>query len=383
MAMKPDDYYKKCNLKSNPFRSTPNAASDPRASIWIGYKQQKRLLEKYFLRSLSDQIGNANFLMLFGDYGTGKSHALLWAQNMILHARKEEFDSACYFIPTLRQDKGKLTFAGAFLFDLMQQSHLVKDVKAFHYFLTMCISAFRESKNLDIDTITPEMIIKDLIPEVTLHNFAIKIYKEIDDVHAFLTNHASTDYQAMITFTHLVNLFVYEIEIPNHTSLRFKKGVYLFIDELDDLDRSTVKEAREVNDLLRHIYDKCPSCFCMVIALSAEISQLSVYFFDYVLSRIIKQIELIGLDKNDAVIFVKEILESNRINPKHRKQFFPFKEEAIDSIAAHLTEITPRSIINIMQEIIEDVRLAGHNPDDGAVSREFLDTHEILDEIVG
>ena len=39
----------------------------------------------YLKRSLADQIGNANFLMLYGDYGTGKSHALLWAQHLILH----------------------------------------------------------------------------------------------------------------------------------------------------------------------------------------------------------------------------------------------------------------------------------------------------------
>ena len=98
------------------------------------------------------------------------------------------------------------------------------------------------------------------------------------------------------------------MQISDTESRRFKKGTYLFIDELDDLERASVKEAREVNHILRHIYDNCPNCFCMIIALSAEISQLAVLFFDYVLSRIHRQIELVVLDKDDAVAFVKEIL---------------------------------------------------------------------------
>jgi hypothetical protein len=171
--------------------------------------------------------------------------------------------------------------------------------------------------------------------------------------------------------------------ISDTESQRFKKGAYLFIDELDDLERASVKEAREVNDILRHIYDNCPNCFCLVIALSAEISQLAVLFFDYILSRIHRQIELVVLDKDDAVAFVKEILERNRTGQNDLGDFFPFEKSAIESIASQLTEITPRKIVNTMQQVIEEVRLAGHNPDEGPVSLDFLDENEIIEEVLG
>ena len=88
---------------------------------------------------------------------------------------------------------------------------------------------------------------------------------------SLLTDRAQNDYQATITFTSLTNLFVSEIHL-NTGVQRYKNAVYLFIDELDDLLRSPVKETRMINDTLRHLFDGCPNCFCMVIALSAEVS---------------------------------------------------------------------------------------------------------------
>ncbi len=384
MVMLPADYYKKANLNGNPFRSNPNFAADPRASIWVGYEQQKRQIVKYLHRSLADQVGNANFLMLYGDYGTGKSHALLWAQNKILHDDKDDFDSVCYFIPTLRKDKGKLTFAGAFLDDIVARSDLLSNTQAFHNFLMECIALCRTARGYDHE-ISADKIIEILIPPVELNNFAKVLYhcQQEEDFRTLIAPKALADYQAMMIFTRLVNLFVHEMEISDSDRRRFKKASYLFIDDLDDLERASIKEAREVNDILRQIYDNCPNCFCMVIALSAEISQLPVLFFDYILGRIHRQIELLGLNKDDAVIFVREIFNRNRISQDGREDFFPFEKGAIEAIASQLTEITPRKIVNTMQQVIEEVRLAGHDPEDDLVSVDFLDSNEIVEEVLG
>ena len=384
MVMSPADYYKSANLSGNPFRSTPNFAADPRARIWVGYEKQKRQLDKYLHRSLADQVGNTNFLMLYGDYGTGKSHALLWSQNKILHDDRDEFDSVCYFIPTLRKGKGKLTFAGAFLDDVVAKSDLLSNVRAFYNFLTECIALCRSAHGYDHE-VSPEKIIEILIPPVELNNFAKQIFhcQKEEDFQKLIAPKALADYQAMMIFTRLVNLFVQEIEISESDRRRFKKAAFLFIDELDDLERASSQEAREVNDILRHIYDNCPNCFCLVIALSAEISQLPALFFDYILSRIHRQIELVGLDKEDAVTFVHEILNSNRVDADGEADYFPFEKAAIDAIASQLTEITPRKIVNTMQQVIEEVRLAGHNPAEGSVSVDFLDENEIVEEVLG
>lgn len=384
MVMNPKNYYKKSNLVDNPFRSTPNFAADPRARIWVGYEAQKKQLDKYLRRSLSDQVGNANFLMLYGDYGTGKSHGLLWAQNKILHEEKDFFNAVCYFVPTLRKDKGNLTFAGAFRDDILSKSNLLADAQAYQQFLVEAIAAYRNAKGLEHDVLASK-VIEALIPAVEMNNFANEIYKcqTLSDFQKLLNPSQSlSDYQAMMTFTRLMNLFIHEVKITETDVRRFRKGVYLFIDELDDLERASIKEAREVNDILRHIYDNCPNCFCMVIALSAEISQLQVLFMDYILRRIHRQIELVVLDKDDAVEFVREILDSNRVDPNGEGDFFPFEKAVVETIASRLTEITPRKIVNTMQQIIEEVRLFGHDPDEGRVSVDFLDEYDIIEEVL-
>lgn len=382
MVMEPRKYYDRANLKDNPFKSNPNFSIDPRASIWVGYEKQKNQLDKFLKRSLSDQVGNVNFLMLYGDYGTGKSHALLWSQHRILHEEKNTYNAVCYFIPTLRQENGKFSFSDAFKNDIVTRSNLLADLKSFHDFLVECITA---RKRADGSEDSPnEMIIERLIPAIELCDFAKKVYRcQSNDERLLEVLSTKNDYQAMTIFSKIVNLFVYEMIIAEDEPRRFKKGAYLFIDELDDLERATVKEAREVNDLLRHIYDNCPNNFCMVIALSAEISQLAVLFFEYVLRRIKRQIELDGLDKDDAVDFVREILEKNRQDPEGEVGYFPFEEAAIDTIASQLTEITPAKIVDTMQQVIEEVRLAGHDPAHGPVSVEFLDENEIVEEVLG
>ena len=381
--MAPEEYYRKSNLNGNPFRSTPNFAADPRARIWVGYPKQQSQFTKYLRRSLADQIGNANFLMLYGDYGTGKSHALLWAQHLILHDQRAEFDSVCYFIPTLRKDKGKLTFAGAFVDDILTKSDVLADFQAFRNFLGQCMSECRTVGHFG-NNVSDENIIETLIPAVELSNFAKQIHgSQPQGFRRLLTPHSGADYEAMITFTRLVNLFVHEMQISATDKRRFKKGAYLFIDELDDLERASVKEAREVNDILRHIYDNCPNCFSMVIALTAEISQFTVLFFDYILSRIHRQIEMSILDKEDTVDFVLKILDSNRFADDGKRGYFPFERGALEGIASHLTEITPRKIVNTMQQVIEEARLAGHDPSVAAVSLDFLDEHDIVEEVLG
>jgi len=229
VILAPEDFYRAANLKTNPFRSNPSTISDPRADIWVGYEKEQRVLVKFVTRTRSDQVGNTNFIVLHGDYGTGKSHALLWLQNLILIADKGEFNASCYFIPTLKKAKGALTFAGAFIADLLAKSTLVADVQDFRTFLGSCIFRYRDQES-----------------------------------------------------------------VPS---------------QVKDLE---------------------------------------------LVERLIPAVEL----------------------------FFPFDEGAIDAIASQLTEITPRLVVNTMQQVIEDVRLGGIDPAAGFITLDVLDQLDILDEII-
>jgi hypothetical protein len=219
---------------------------------------------------------------------------------------------------------------------------------------------------------------------VELYNFAkeIVVCDTEDKVEELLSPSGLSDYQAMIIFTRLVNLFVFPIELQDGTA-RYKKAVYLMIDELDDLLRASVKEAREVNDILRHLYDSCPNCFGLIVALSAEVTILPSIFEDYIIHRIQRQISLGQLNKDDGVEFVKQILDASRADSNGAKGFFPFDAEAVQAILGKLVNVTPRDVVDTMQQVLEEVRLAGLDPRSREADLSFLDDHDILEEILG
>ena len=385
MVLEPDDFYRASNLNGNPFRPNPIYGIDPRIGIWVGYEKQRSQLIKFLTRSRSDQVGNINFVMLYGDYGTGKSHALLWAMNEITNRRQEEFDSVAYYVPTIKKEKGALTFAGAFREDIVGRSSMIEDVLQYRHFLRSVAVKYAE-EHPEYKGKDDHFIIDVLIEAIDLKRFAHEILKcdSPEKTKSFICPDKMTDYEAMTRFTRIVNLFVLEMPLADGLH-RFKKAAYLMIDEMDDLQRASAKEAREVNDILRHIYDSCPTNFGLVIALSAEIADMAAIFYDYLLERISRRIAFDTMDRAVAIDFVKAIMDEdhNRVDSGGPRGFFPFDADAVDATASALVKITPRKIINIMQQVLEEVRLAGLDPATAVADLAFLDEHEILYEVLG
>jgi hypothetical protein len=376
-------FYRAANLTSNPFRSNPTLESDPRVNIWVGYDKERKLLVKYLERTRSDQIGNINFVMIYGDLGTGKSHALLWSKHQILDVRRAEFESSVFYIQTLKKDSGKLSFAAALRDDIVGKSTLLSDVLRYKQFLEECVIEYKRDKNLGPE-VSHMDVVKMLLRSAELINFAHSVMRcdTEDNVRELLIPRSQGDYQAMIALTTLVNLFVYEIELPSGPR-RFRKAAYLFIDELDLLATSPAKEAREVNDLVRHIYDNCPNCFCLVLAFTAAAAELNVLFADYVLSRVSRQIKMDNLGIDDAKMFVRDILDANRVTSKGKRGYFPFTEDAVEAVVSQIVSITPRKVVYAMQQVLEEVRLLDHNPASGPITADFLNDNDIVSEVVG
>ena len=273
-----------------------------------------------------------------------------------------------------------MTFAGAFKEDVLERGGMLEELKEFGEFLAVAIRDARIS-----ETEETESVLKRLVPSYEHRNLARELMTHKENpanIRELMLPplRERTDYQAMTMFTRLINLFVHDLEVSEKDTRRFRNAAYLFIDELDDLQRASSKEVREVNDTLRHLFDRCPNRFCMIIALTADVTELQTMFFDYVLSRIIRQVELPPLGQEEAVEFVGEILEHSRLNSQAEGGYFPFERVAVENVAARIPEITPRKIVNAMHEVIEGARLAGHNPEQGPVSLQFLDENDIVED---
>lgn len=374
--MSAEQFYAACKLTTNPFRSNAVTEDDPRVKIWVGYDRQRLQLEKILDRVRADQVGLTNFVLLYGHFGTGKSHAVLWAKNRV----KETSAGAAYFVPTLKKDKGKLSFAAAFEEDLVVRGNLLRDLMAFRTFFETPIFQAKQGQQM-----TTEAAIDILIKSREHAEFVKGLMKcqTEDAIKSYLLPAKLLDYQAAMLFAKIVNLFVQKFEVPG-AEARFKQAVYLFIDELDDLRRQPPKETLETNDILRHLYDACPNSFGLVCALTAEVTTLTNMFTDYVLSRVTRQVHFDLLDREAAIDFVKKILEKNRPDGVTApSDFFPFDEDAVNAVMSQLREITPRKVVNTMQQVMEECRIAGANPDSGAITPDVLDDLGVMDSVFG
>ena len=381
MAMKHREFYDKANLKDNPFRPNTTADADPRRGIWVGYSKEQRQLMKLLTRSRADQVGNINFVLVYGELGAGKSHALMWAQYQVSLAQSEDFNCLAYYIPTLLKDKAKLSFATAFTEDIVQRTSLVRDVEVYVQFLDEQIVAYKRDNAIDA-SVTKAEVLKKMLPSMELVNLADQLLKTNDEraVRELLT--PKGDHQAMLLFTRLANLFTHGFQNSDEP-IRYKQAIYLFIDEIDQLAFVPAKEAREQNATLRHIYDQCPTCFCLVLGFTATSAELNILFEEYVLSRVTRQIILDFLKPEEAKEFIVALLDYARIDDsKKKKGFYPFTEDATESVVAQVVSITPRKLVNMMQQVLEECRLADLDPTATPISAQILDDSGVWEEVM-
>lgn len=380
MSMTPSQFYSAANLKENPFLENPAVASHERASLWVGYEKERERLTRILTQARSDQLGSTRFFLMYGGFGTGKSHALLWAQNYILHQKGSEFNSCAYFIRSLKTHGGKFSFHRAFQEFVINQSDLLSDLSKFSNFLKDKISLYKQEHGIASDE-DPKKVIAQIFAAPELVNLAVKFYQANtkDDLAAAIQ--VSDDFDSVLRFTSLVKLFTFNIPSTSIEDNRFKRAVYLFIDELDDLMGASSKEGRAVNDHLRHLYDSCQGCFGLGIAISAELSELSAYFMDYVLTRVDRMIELSLLDKRQAMEFIGDMLSTRRVVPA--ESFYPFEEEAVEHLVDQIVQLTPRKLVKAMYETIEQLRIGGYEPTpDDPVTVDVLDRFEIMEEVI-
>ena len=158
------------------------------------------------------------------------------------------------------------------------------------------------------------------------------------------------------------------------------------IDELDVLVSASAKEVIEVNELIRHLYDMCPNCFGLVLALSAEQELLPTVFTEYVLSRMGRQIAFSVLDRQAAVDFAIEIMDAPTMRVAtdlpDKMGAFPFTREALEAVLGSVSFRTPRKVVNVVQQLIEEARLAELDPVAGPITVEQLDRSAILDDLL-
>jgi hypothetical protein len=209
-GLPPKAFYAASNLKSNPFRQNPLLDTDPRAGIWVGYESERRRFLQLLNQCRSDSIGNSNLILIYGEIGAGKTHALFWARHQILTARRAVFNSVVYHISSLRNDD-KITFARAFERDVVKKSEILADVAGFRQHLDELCIAYRRAHNNNLEK---DRILEAIIPSRELSTLAKEIvHAETEEAIQALLLPKAGEFGTVNRLAALMNLFVLDIEV--------------------------------------------------------------------------------------------------------------------------------------------------------------------------
>jgi hypothetical protein len=137
--------------------------------------------------------------------------------------------------------------------------------------------------------------------------------------------------------------------------------VFILIDELD-VAAAEPKSSIELQRL-RQVYDDSLFGLCLVFGLKGEPKDARITLGKALYTRMsLQPIQLYPLSKEEAKVFLKAVLEKTRTSSS---PFFPFTEEAIETLVDVVCPTTPRRLLRIGSLVFEQARMEKQETIDG------------------
>lgn len=351
--------FDKLNLKGNPFRITPS--TNVNEIIWAGFPELKKQIETRIKYSIN--IPNSSLVLNWGEYGSGKTHALRYFSTQQVLKDIAAENTIPYSID-LRFPKSKEPVKELFtqIVDKLDIVRLRRDV---------------EEKHLNI---------QDILMSVTDNTFMHKVfYAMFDQTHNLFTTDPeglefksflygtedykkyqakgiirklSTDYDYIEFISILFSILTYD--------KRVHSCIILWIDEFEDISLLNNANISNVNNFVRTLIDKCPNNLLMFLnlTLSAMISvaDLGEFLHEAVKSRIIDRIEFPIPNTSELKTYLQELLN----NPAYRitttdNLYAPFSSEVIDAVIQKLGNASLRKYNETFSRLIEIAAYEGYD----------------------
>ena len=379
-------------LSSNPFTLVP---SDP-VTTWAGYADLKSVLLDLVQSCRSDQVGLSEFAILHGELGTGKSHALRYLKHWIDYECKEEFESQCVYLETLKV-AASMNFLALYkkIMDL-----LIPHIKETAEWLDYAIedSAIGCSENPRQSEVAEEMekIYQNgkLTPGFPpLANLLRGIKNESADALSLLlgeklsgsramekyaaynmTGAIDSEYDATRCLGAYVNLCTRGTESLREGDIMARnKAFYFFFDEVEIANDFRPQEALSVNQGIRDLINSCPENCCFLFGMTGDVRTIFGLFTQAVIRRMSREpLEIRALSTEEAVEFLKQVLKAHRSSNTDVSDEYPFLEEALFAIAEATQIKTSSELFRGCRRVLEKSVLSGELKEGDVVDAEMV-----------
>ncbi|SMF63539.1 hypothetical protein [Allosphingosinicella indica] len=380
--MKFEDY----DLRQDPFPIAPESS----VHNWAGDHELRDELVDIVKGVRARDIGVSEFIVINGELGAGKSHALRYLRTLICES-PNDFDSLAVYLERPRV-ANKLNFEN--LAKYIVQS-IGRDT------LSAYCSAIARTIDEIVEQLAHEKGMGGIKDKGTFYEEAYNQLKESDrpmarllargtrpgsKVFEFLTGADRCDgpeYEGKIDSDFMAakvlgDFFrVLTAEFPN--GKRIKESIYFFLDECEMLLEAKTSESDLVFSGLRELINGLPYRFCLMMSFTAATALIEAVMPNHLLKRLTRDyIEVPMLSDAMAVEFLRSQLNYYRTaGSSHVDTFYPFSTEAVEAIVEDQTSLTPRSMFIQCKRVFERA-IRRHGVESGDVI-----TREIAEKIMG
>lgn len=367
-------------LATNPFPLQPSMS----VTNWAGRPDQLETLTDIVVSPQSTDIGASEFVIIHGDYGTGKSHALRYLTTLI-NSEVGDFNAISIYVPTVKLDQ-RTSFLRLYkeVIASIGKERLSKFADEFK-------GKFEQQKGVvrgQLSRQELEDLLNDEGSDEKLSNRVLEDVEDVDRSMARLMLELSNDNAR--AFPHLLGdsdtlpsigrdsrinsdfaaarslgslLRVLTLEMGEQSPVC--NAAYVFLDEVE-----TVLEDRPADQLqffqgIRELVNELPYNFCMLMAFSADAALLEAVIPQAVLQRMTRNyLELPILTAEDAKEFIANQIAHHRPSGfTTSNRFHPFTEAAIEVCLERAIDITPRHLFRMLHTVlVRAIRRDGLEP---------------------
>ena len=329
-------------LKANPFHHLVTADN---ARIWVGMPQTKMVLGDVIRSAHPDDMGASEFVILAGNFGCGKTHAMRYFEHKI---RDSKEGYPFYVSKSVRADKNH--FAAVFL-------ALIEQCDAdFFSFLREKIAEALAKKEPQWGSLNDEAQSKALAEILKISGLDAEESAMAQEIaknggRKYIMDKGRDDSSAAVALASLIKVMTSSIGgMPAPYP-----AVYLFMDELEDIITQKASLYESFFRACRELINRIEGRFALVLGFSSETAVLDATLSPGLSARMTRPyIRTEDLDDKQAKEFVKEFLLKLRLPGFDVPQpFYPFTEEAVDFMLEKQPELLPRHIIMAMGRVFK------------------------------
>lgn len=353
-------------LNEDPFPIVP----DGPVHNWAGRTELKDDLVDLVNGVRARDIGVTEFVLLYGELGAGKSHALRFLKTLIDDESKKkegQFRSLAIYLERPRVSN-KLNFLELYkyIIRLIGRDRIQGFCAEIHTIITENAEALAAAKDMseakDKSTFFKAAFdsFKDNdAPMISLLNGGAE---DATRVYSFLLGESTIEtreYEGRIDSDFMAAKILSDLVRVLTSDLRPKQPIiesfYLFIDESEVLVDAKATESELVFAGLRELINGLPYRFCLIMSFSAATALIEAIMPNHLLKRLTRHnFEVPMLNDDEAIDFLNIQINFHRPpGSEYTGTFYPFTEEAIRYIVEHQTTLTPRNLFIDCKRVLE------------------------------